>query len=159
MCVPELDPYATAKTNADLRTLLGFGGGERRSVPLTGTKALMLAVLEEGIRSYLSNDLRTREEAERWIMSGRHRSAFSFIVVCETLGFETSAVRGALRRLRAKHAPPKAIARSRSNVRCCAGSLLPSFRKRRRSPRANLNAAKGRKNSQTGRASTRAPAS
>ncbi len=141
----ELDFYATVKTSAELSTVIGLGGGEQCSVPLTGTKALMLAVLEEGIRSYVSDNLRIRREAERWIMSNRRRSAFSFIVICEILGFEPTAVRQALRLLGPKAASPKAIARSRSNVRRWARFILPPAPKRRRSRQANVDRVSGGK--------------
>lgn len=102
----------------DILRLASVGGGEPRSSQYTGTKALMLAILEDGIRSYLSHVTRVRSEAEYWIDSGRHRSPFSFTVVCETLGLEPDAVRAALKRLRAKNVSPRrAIARSRPNVR------------------------------------------
>jgi hypothetical protein len=102
----------------DILRLASLGGGESRSSQYTGTKALMLAILEDGIRSYLSSVSRIRSEAEYWIDSGRQRSPFSFMVVCETLGLEPDAVRAALKRLRAKNVSPRrAIARSRPNVR------------------------------------------
>ena len=94
------------------------GGGEPRSAAYTGTKALMVAVLENGLRSYFSPKVRIRAEAERWVKTRQGRSPFSFTVVCETLGLEPDAVRVALRRLRANQTlltePP--IKRSRSNV-------------------------------------------
>ncbi len=93
-------------------------GGESRSAEYTGTKALMLAVLENGFRSYFSPKVRIRAEAERWVKSPLGRSPFSFTVVCETLGLEPDAVRGALRRLRANQGTfdPPPIKRSRPNV-------------------------------------------
>src|SRR5262245_58080940 len=54
--------------------------------PLTGIKALMLAVLDNGIESYLSPIARHRAEAECWISARSQGSPFSFAVVCETLG-------------------------------------------------------------------------
>lgn len=98
--------------------LAPVGGGEPRDGQYTGTKALMLAVLENGFRSYFSPKLRIRAEAERWVKNPQGRSPFSFTVVCETLGLEPDAVRTALRRLRANQpaitqAP---IKRSRPNV-------------------------------------------
>jgi hypothetical protein len=102
----------------DLLRLTSLGGGEPRSTQYTGTKALMLAILEDGIRSYLSPVGRVRSEAEYWVKAGRNRSPFSFQVVCETLGLEPDAVRVALERLRARNvAPRRAIGRSRPNVR------------------------------------------
>ena len=102
----------------DLLRLSSLAGGEPRAAQYTGTKALMLAILEDGIRSYLSPVGRIRNEAEYWVKSARSRSPFSFAVVCETLGLEPSAVRAALERMRAKNVSPRrAIARSRPNVR------------------------------------------
>ena len=98
--------------------LAPVAGGEPRTGEYTGTKALMLAVLENGFRSYFSPKLRIRSEAERWIKNPQGRSPFSFTVVCETLGLEPDAVRMALQRLRATQEgfdqPP--IKRSRPNV-------------------------------------------
>ncbi len=102
----------------DLLRLTSLGGGESRSGQYTGTKALMLAILEDGIRSYLSPVGRLRNEAEYWVHAARQRSPFSFAVVCETLGLEPEAVRTALERLRGRKVNPRrAIARSRPNVR------------------------------------------
>ena len=67
--------------------------------PHTGTKALMLAVLEDGIRCYLSNKRRLQREAEMWMYCSR-RLVFSFDVLCETFGLEPNATRRALRELR-----------------------------------------------------------
>src|SRR4051812_32645178 len=83
-----------------------IGGGERRNCVLSGIKGLLLAVLEDGIRSYLSSVGDVRAEAEYWVGSGRARSPFSFVVICETLGLEPSAVRVALERMRAQHVNP-----------------------------------------------------
>jgi len=101
----------------DLRSGV-VSGGEPRRTEYTGTKALMLAVLEDGIRSYLSPVGRVRSEAEYWVSARRERSPFSFSVVCETLGLEPDAVRQALERMRSKDVSPRrAIRRSRPNVR------------------------------------------
>jgi len=92
--------------------LRSLGGGESRAAQgCTGTKALMLAVLEDGINSYFNGKGRTRAEAEHWITTRRRISPFSFAVVCETLGLEPQAVRGALRRLRETHGMPQQAAR------------------------------------------------
>ncbi len=93
-------------------------GGESRTSQYSGTKALMLAVLEDGIRSYLSPVGRLRSEAEYWVTATKQKSPFSFAVVCETLGLEAQAVREALEQMRRKKVSPrKAIRRSRPNVR------------------------------------------
>ena len=110
--------------DVDLIRLISLGGGEPRTSEYSGSMALMLAVLEDGIRSYLSPTERTRMEAEAWIESRRQDLLFSFHVVCQTLGLEPNAVRRALRRLRTKNASPRtALGRSRPNVRRAARSL------------------------------------
>ena len=115
-------PFAmlNADSYSDLRTELNgtLGGGEARSSALSGIKGLLLAVLEDGIRSYLSPVKEVRAEAEYWVASGRARSPFSFVVICETLGLEPSAVRDALERLRSQHVDAsRALGRTRPNVR------------------------------------------
>jgi hypothetical protein len=98
--------------------LNSVGGGEPRAAHYTGIRALMLAVLEEGIRNYLGHHERLRNEAGFWIASNGRRSPFSFGTVCETLGLEPQAVRGALQQLQDKKVTPRqAIGRSRPNVR------------------------------------------
>ncbi len=93
-------------------------GGESRTGQLTGTKALMLAVLEDGIRSFLGSSRLLSSEAEFWIYSHRRHSPFSFTVVCEMLGLDADAVRKTLRRMKIENVPPrKAIPRARHNVR------------------------------------------
>ena len=112
------DPDADRDIDLDLVRLVSLGGGEPRTSEFTGSMALMLAVLEDGIRSYLSPIERTRAEAEAWIESRRSDMLFSFGVVCQTLGLEPGAVRRALHRLRDKSAPVrKTLKRSRPNVR------------------------------------------
>lgn len=95
-------------------------GGESRTGQLTGTKALMMAVLEDGIRCYLGGARLIAQEAEFWIFSTppRLRSPFSFVVICEVLGLDPSAVRVTLKRMKKDNlAPRKAIPRTRHNVR------------------------------------------
>jgi len=94
-----------------------LGGGEPRAGEYTGIKALMLAMLEESVQSYLSPIERVRTAAEHWIMSRRQASPFSFHVVCDTLGLEPNAVRIAVRRLRTNSTKRRPLARSRPNVR------------------------------------------
>jgi hypothetical protein len=61
--------------------------------PWSGTRALMLAVLEEAIHSMRSADPRARAQAELWMTSRERRYIFSFAAICEAFGFEPSAVR------------------------------------------------------------------
>jgi hypothetical protein len=108
----------------DLLGVCSLGGGKPSAGPYTGIRALMLAVLDNGIASYLSSAPRIREEAEYWISASGRRSPFSFTVVCETLRLEPDAVRAALRRLRnGEGGPVRSVGRRRQNVRR-AGRLL-----------------------------------
>lgn len=69
------------------------------AIPFTGIRALMLALLDDGVRAYLGPVPRARQEAEHWVHEGRRRHVFAFDTVCETLGLEPGAVRRALRTL------------------------------------------------------------
>jgi hypothetical protein len=107
-----------------LFTVGSLGGGQSSAGPYTGVKALMLAVLDNGIASYLSSTPRLRAEAEHWISAPGRGSPFAFPVVWETLRLEPDAVRAALRRLRdGVGGPIRSIGRRRQNVRR-AGRLL-----------------------------------
>jgi hypothetical protein len=93
-------------------------GGEPRTGQLTGTKALMLAVFEDGIRSYLGTAKLAARDAEYWIFSPRRHSPFSFAVVCEILGLDPDAVRETVKKM--KHdsrGGRRALPRARHNVR------------------------------------------
>lgn len=110
---------------SDLPPLDWLRGGEPRDARQLPIKALMQAVLEDGIRSYLARDQRIRTEAEYWVSSPNGRSPFAFRTVCETLGLEPDAVRGTLERLREKNrSAPQSLGRIRANVRR-TGRLLP----------------------------------
>ncbi|HVN86698.1 MAG TPA: hypothetical protein VMW17_17835 [Candidatus Binatia bacterium] len=102
----------------DLAGFTTLAGGEPRQGEFSGTKALMLAVLEDGIRSYLGSGSRAAQEAEHWVRSARRHSPFSFVVVCETLNLNPDAVRRVLARLRDQRLSPRqALPRARPNVR------------------------------------------
>ncbi|HVO28193.1 MAG TPA: hypothetical protein VMW56_31690 [Candidatus Margulisiibacteriota bacterium] len=103
--------------DADFLGLTSIGGGESHRGPYTGVKALMLAVLDNGITCYMSHVPRLRAEAEHWVNSKRGRSPFCFPVVCEMLGLEPDAVRAELRRWReADTSPARALTRRRPNA-------------------------------------------
>ena len=80
-----------------------FFEGARRDSYVSGEKALMLAVLEDGIRCFQehlrnprSNPRLLSEQAEAWIRAVDYDWPFSFNNVCETLGIDPSALRAAL---------------------------------------------------------------
>ena len=74
--------------------------GARWDGDTSGPRALMLAILEDALRC-IEKGRRRRTfyarrlaaEAEAWVRSDRRDWPFSFVNVCETLGFETDAVR------------------------------------------------------------------
>lgn len=101
----------------DISTLKTATAEQSGNARLTGTKALMLAVLEDGIRSYLRGSGLAARDADFWINSPRRQSPFSFVVVCEILGLNPGAVRQTLRRLRGTAAGRRAFPRARHNVR------------------------------------------
>ena len=82
---------------SELHDIRSLTAGVSRTADHTGVRALMLAVFEEGIRTYCEASGRAQVEAEHWVW-GRERSPFSFCVICEVLGLEPSAVRVALTR-------------------------------------------------------------
>jgi hypothetical protein len=121
----ELDVNAL-ELDLDFNDIHALAGGEPRQAEFTGIKALMLAVLEDGIRSYLGNARHIAHEAEQWVHSTGRRSPFSFVVVCETLSLTPDAVRRVLLKMRSERVSPKdALPRARPNVRMgsrmCAG--------------------------------------
>jgi hypothetical protein len=86
-----------------------FFEGARRDSYISGEKALMLAVLEDGIRCFQehlrnprSNPRLLSREAEDWIRAVDYDWPFSFNNVCETLGIDPSALRSALLGWKAK---------------------------------------------------------
>ncbi|HXJ33666.1 MAG TPA: hypothetical protein VMS22_06445 [Candidatus Eisenbacteria bacterium] len=74
--------------------------GYRRDSYVSGEKALMLAVLEDGIRCFQehltnprSNPRLLSKQAEEWIRAVDYEWPFSFNNVCETLGIDPEALR------------------------------------------------------------------
>jgi len=86
-----------------------FFEGARRDSQASGEKALMLAVLEDGIRCFQehlrnprSNPRLLSQQAEAWIRAVDYDWPFSFNNVCETLGIDPGALRDALLDWKAK---------------------------------------------------------
>ena len=80
-----------------------FRGDRGRNSVVNAERALMLAVLEDGIRCFQehlqsprSDPRRLAKEAEQWIQVIDYDWLFSFVNVCETLGINPSALRSAL---------------------------------------------------------------
>ena len=83
--------------------------GHRKDSYLSGEKALMLAVLEDGIRCFQehltnprSNPRLLSKQAEDWIRAIDYEWPFSFNNVCETLGISPDALREKLLTWKAK---------------------------------------------------------
>ena len=80
-----------------------FYGSADNATRLSGERALMWAVLADGIESYRRNAGRaTRREhidfreAESWVRANDWGWVFSFVNLCEAFGFNPAAVRHAL---------------------------------------------------------------
>jgi hypothetical protein len=74
---------------------------------LLGEQRLLLAVLEEAIRTYqrhaFADDPRSMallSHVEEWFASEDSEWMFSFVSICDALGLETTYLRAGLRRLR-----------------------------------------------------------
>ena len=83
--------------------------GYRNDSYLSGEKALMLAVLEDGIRCFQEHLRNPRynprllsQQAEEWIRADDWDWPFSFNNVCDTLGLDPDALRAALLGWKAK---------------------------------------------------------
>ena len=78
-------------------------GGVRPDRETSGPRALMLAVLEDAVRCIEAGRRRrhfyTRRlaaEAEAWVRCEQRDWPFSFVIICEVLGFDVGAVRARL---------------------------------------------------------------
>jgi hypothetical protein len=85
----------------------GIIAGRRRS---DGARDLMLAVLEDGIRCYVTNmagrskrEHRLFDQERAWIYTRGDRAPFSFETICETLDIEPDDLRRRLKNLSAEN--------------------------------------------------------
>jgi hypothetical protein len=81
--------------------------GAERGLPLQRERRLLLAVLEDAIRTYLryagahdSRGATLRTQVEEWFASDDCDWTFSFVSICDALGLEASYVRAGIGRLR-----------------------------------------------------------
>jgi hypothetical protein len=93
----------------------------RSKAPLDSERALLLAVLEDGIDCFQDNVLpRNRkkqmlfEEAQEWLFSDDWDWLFSFVSICATLGLEPGYIRQGLRRWQERVCAPSRKGRRRS---------------------------------------------
>jgi len=75
-------------------------GDARRDGDASGPRALMLAVLEDAVRCIEEGRWRSHfrarrlaAEAEAWVRCERREWPFSFVNICEVLGFDVDAMR------------------------------------------------------------------
>jgi hypothetical protein len=72
----------------------------RRAEPACGERRLLLAVLEDGIRTFLKHArathgraLNLRREAFTWLTTDDRRDVFAFENICEALGIDAARLR------------------------------------------------------------------
>jgi hypothetical protein len=72
----------------------------RRAEPASGERRLLLAVLEDGIRTFIKYGRAThgraanlRREALGWLTAEDRRDVFAFASICETLGIDAARLR------------------------------------------------------------------
>jgi hypothetical protein len=77
----------------------------RRKTPLEPEKALLLAVLDDGVRCFQDNLLSQNkkkqllfDEARDWLFSDDSSWVFSFVSICALLGLDPDYIRRGLRR-------------------------------------------------------------
>lgn len=77
----------------------------RRRIPLEPEKALLLAVLEDGVRTFQDNIFAETgkkralmDEARAWLFTDHFEHVFSFNSVCSSLGLDPGYIRRGLKR-------------------------------------------------------------
>jgi hypothetical protein len=77
----------------------------RRRIPLEPEKALLLAILEDGVRTFQDNLFAEAgkkrallDEAREWLFSDGFEHVFSFNSVCSSLGLDPGYIRRGLKR-------------------------------------------------------------
>ncbi len=102
-------------------------GDARRDGDTSGPRALMLAVLEDAVRCIEEGRWRSHfrarrlaAEAEAWVRCERREWPFSFVNICEVLGFDVDAMRAHL-----LTSPRDAAHRRRTRLRVPVRSGIP----------------------------------
>jgi hypothetical protein len=85
----------------DAEMAVSFSAIYRRAEPAAGERRLLLAVLEDGIRTLLKHaDARRgrartlKREALAWLLSDAHTDVFAFASICEALEIDPGRLRG-----------------------------------------------------------------
>src|SRR6059058_2011169 len=91
---------ATDMSGFDGEICVRYEAVYRRAEPACGERRLLLAVLEDGIRTFLKNARAThgrafnlRREALTWLRSDSRDDVFDFENICEMLGIDTGRLR------------------------------------------------------------------
>ena len=91
----------TGPTGFDGDVCVRYEAVYKRAEPACGERRLLLAVLEDGIRTLLKYAQATRgrafnlrREAMGWLTTPDHTDVFTFESICETLGIDASRLRG-----------------------------------------------------------------
>jgi hypothetical protein len=85
----------------DAEMAVSFGAIYRGAEPAAGERRLLLAVLEDGIRTLLKHADATRgrartlkREALAWLLSDAQTDVFAFASICEALEIDPGRLRG-----------------------------------------------------------------
>ena len=96
---PRLAAFGSPTDDAEMA--VSFSAVYRRAEPAEGERRLLLAVLEDGIRTLLKHANATRgrartlqREALTWLLSDAHTDVFAFASICETLEIDPGRLRG-----------------------------------------------------------------
>src|SRR4029077_8674730 len=91
--------FGSASEDAEMA--VSFSAIYRRAEPAAGERRLLLAVLEDGIRTLLKHADATRgrartlqREALAWLLSDAHTDVFTFASICEALEIDPGRLRG-----------------------------------------------------------------
>ena len=96
---PRTAVFGSAAEDAEMA--VSFSAIYRRAEPAAGERRLLLAVLEDGIRTLLKHADATRgrartlkREALTWLLSDAHTDVFAFASICEALEIDPGRLRG-----------------------------------------------------------------
>ena len=91
---------ATDMSGFDGEVCVRYEAVYRRAEPACGERRLLLAVLEDGVRTFLKNARATqgrafnlRREALAWLTTEDRSDVFAFENICEALGIDASRLR------------------------------------------------------------------
>jgi len=93
-------PAHSSVSTADGEVAVRYEAVYRKAEAAGGERRLLLAVLEDGIRTFLKHSqatfgrgLNLRRETLGWMMAAEARDVFAFESICETLGINAERLR------------------------------------------------------------------